>query len=157
MKNTEPVAKAIKKGLMFRELASSLCAFVCVCVCLCVALSCQPLAHSEVLEVLQEQEGSLQAVQVVDQDTCRWGLRGGVGASWEACHREEAQQKEGQTSYVQALADLVPLVLSVLGGEGPMGGDPLGGSQGALQRRVGALHGVVEVLRGGEEVLRGVV
>lgn len=38
-----------------------------------------------------------------------------------------------------------------------MGGDPLGGSQGALQRRAGALHGVVEVLRGGEEVLRDVV
>lgn len=45
--------------------------------------------------------------------------------------------------------------LSVLGGEAPLGGGPLGGNQGALQLQVGGPRGGAGVLHGGKEVLRG--
>lgn len=164
-KNTEPVAKAIKKGgLRFRDRVRFVCVCLCVCVCFCVylsvcvfiGLSCQPHVHSWALEDQQELQVSLQAVQVVGQGTCRWELRGDVEASWEACRREGGQRRAGRASYGLASAGLVPLVLSVLDGEEPWGGDPSGGSRGAWRHRAGALRGGVEVLRGEEEVLRGV-
>lgn len=45
--------------------------------------------------------------------------------------------------------------LSVPGGGGPWGGDPLEESQGARHRHVGALRGVALVLRDEAGVLRG--
>lgn len=45
--------------------------------------------------------------------------------------------------------------LSVLGGEGPLGGDPSGGKRGAWHRRVEALRGGALVLRGVAGALQG--
>lgn len=106
---------------------------------------------------LLELEGSPQAVRVEGQDTCHWGLQGGVGASWGACLQEGGQQGAGRTAYVPESAGLVPLVLSVLGDEGPWGGGPSGGNLGALQHLVGALRGGLVGHHGGEKVLHGVV
>lgn len=151
-KNIEPVAKVIKKGdcCLETKLVSRVCVF------LGVGLSCQPLVHLKVLVDPLELEASPQVVQVGGQDTCHWGLQGGVEASWEACLQEGGQQGVDQTSYVPALAGLVPLVLSVLGDEGPWGDGPWGGNQGALQHLVEVLRDGLGGHHGGEEVLHGV-
>lgn len=115
-----------------------------------VCLNCQTLVHLGAPEEPRELEALLQVVQVGGQDTCHWGPQGDEGASWEACPPAAGRQRAERTAYALALADPVPLVLSVLGGGGSWGGGPSGETQDALQH-------LVEALRGGEEVLCGVV